>query len=154
MADSPLKPEELEGYRVRLKNVFISGVIAGEDKLSRQQYLTWINNNFTHYKIDKVEQLCNGEAYIDMFNKLFPRTIPQGTIIRGLKQTEDKNLHNWKVLQQAFRKVGVDKLIDVTDIIKGKIMPNFDFLQWWKKFYDANIDAAKAEQRRKERLAK
>ncbi|KAG8430762.1 hypothetical protein GDO86_020037 [Hymenochirus boettgeri] len=45
-----------------------------------------------------------------------------------------------KSLQAAFKKMGVDKIIPVERLIKGKFQDNFEFVQWFKKCFDANYD--------------
>jgi hypothetical protein len=47
---------------------------------------------------------------------------------------------NFRYLQNAFRFVKVDKVVPIEKLIKGKYMDNFDFLQWFRKFVDANYD--------------
>ncbi|KAM6323567.1 LOW QUALITY PROTEIN: microtubule-associated protein RP/EB family member 3-like [Aegotheles albertisi] len=53
---------------------------------------------------------------------------------------EHKYIHNFKVLQAAFKKMRVDKIIAVERLVKGKFQDNFEFIQWFKKFFDANYD--------------
>lgn len=36
--------------------------------------------------------------------------------------------------------MGVDKIIPVDKLVKGKFQDNFEFVQWFKKFFDANYD--------------
>ena len=47
-------------------------------------------------------------------------------------------MHNFKVLQQAFKKMDVDMIIPLDKLSKGRFQDNFEFLQWFKKFFDAN----------------
>jgi len=53
---------------------------------------------------------------------------------------EHEYIVNFKVLQDAFKKMNVDKIVPVEKLIKGKFQDNFEFLQWFKKFFDANYD--------------
>ncbi|TMW44944.1 hypothetical protein DOY81_009977, partial [Sarcophaga bullata] len=39
-----------------------------------------------------------------------------------------------------FKKMSVDKIIPIDKLIKGRFQDNFEFLQWFKKFFDANYD--------------
>lgn len=43
-------------------------------------------------------------------------------------------------MQTAWKQLGVDKIVPVEKLIKGKFQDNFEFLQWFKKFFDANYD--------------
>lgn len=36
--------------------------------------------------------------------------------------------------------MGVDKIIFVDKLVKGKFQDNFEFVQWFKKFFDVNYD--------------
>lgn len=49
-------------------------------------------------------------------------------------------LNNWKLIQAAWKQLGIDKIVPVEKLIKGKFQDNFEFLQWFKKFFDANYD--------------
>ncbi|UYV74231.1 MAPRE2 [Cordylochernes scorpioides] len=53
---------------------------------------------------------------------------------------EHEYIHNFKVLQAAFKRVGADKNVPIDRLIKGRFQDNFEFLQWFKKFFDANYD--------------
>merc|ERR1719450_159147 len=51
---------------------------------------------------------------------------------------EHEYIVNWKLLQTGFKKVGIDKIVSVDKLIKGRFQDNFEFCQWFKKFFDAN----------------
>merc|ERR1719402_398075 len=51
---------------------------------------------------------------------------------------EHEYINNFKVLQASFKKMNVDKIVPVDRLIKGRFQDNFEFLQWFKKFFDAN----------------
>lgn len=53
---------------------------------------------------------------------------------------EHEFIHNFKVLQASFKRMNVDKIISVERLVKGKFQDNFEFIQWFKKFFDANYD--------------
>merc|ERR1711997_1065606 len=53
---------------------------------------------------------------------------------------EHEYIQNFKILQAAFKKVNVDKIIQIDKIVKGRFQDNFEFIQWFKKFFDANYD--------------
>jgi len=115
-------------------NVFNTG--ATSDNLSRHEMLTWINDslqtNFT-----KIEQMCSGAAYCQFLDMLFENCIPMKKVKIQAK-LEHEYIVNWKLLQNGFKKVGVDKTIPVDKLIKGRFQDNFEFCQWFKKFFDAN----------------
>merc|ERR1719334_885776 len=53
---------------------------------------------------------------------------------------EHEYIQNFKILQVAFKKLNVDKIVPVDRLVKGRFQDNFEFLQWFKKFFDANYD--------------
>merc|ERR1719474_268792 len=55
-------------------------------------------------------------------------------------QLEHEFIQNFKLAQVAFTKLGVEKVIPIDRLTKGKFQDNFQFLQWFKKFFDANYD--------------
>nr|XP_046229649.1 microtubule-associated protein RP/EB family member 3-like [Scatophagus argus]XP_046229650.1 microtubule-associated protein RP/EB family member 3-like [Scatophagus argus] len=108
------------------------------ENLSRHDMLAWVNDSLqlTHTKI---EQLCSGAAYCQFMDMLFPGCI----LLKKVKfnaKLEHEYIHNFKVLQAAFKRMNVDKIIPVEKLVKGKFQDNFEFLQWFKKFFDANYD--------------
>ncbi|CAJ1074496.1 microtubule-associated protein RP/EB family member 3a isoform X2 [Xyrichtys novacula] len=86
-----------------------------------------------------IEQLCSGAAYCQFMDMLFPGCI----LLKKVKfqaKLEHEFIHNFKVLQAAFKRMSVDKIIPVEKLVKGKFQDNFEFVQWFKKFFDANYD--------------
>ena len=51
---------------------------------------------------------------------------------------EHEYINNFKVLQAAFKKMNVDKIVPVDKLVKGKFQDNFEFLQWFKKVGNEN----------------
>ena len=67
---------------------------------------------------------------------------------------EHEYIANCKILQGSFKKVGVDKVcinnkilnsllpllqvVPIEKLVKGRFQDNFEFVQWFKKFFDAN----------------
>ncbi|PAV77219.1 hypothetical protein WR25_12778 isoform K [Diploscapter pachys] len=108
------------------------------DNLSRHDMLLWVNDclqsNFT-----KLEQLHTGAGYCQFTDFLFPDTLPLKKVKWNSKNELDW-LANWKLVQTAWKSLGVEKVVPVDKLIKGKFQDNFEFLQWFKKFFDANYD--------------
>merc|ERR1712198_11754 len=72
---------------------------------------------------------------------LFPGCIPLKKVKFSTK-LEHEYVQNFKVLQASFKKMSVDKIVPVDKLIKGRFQDNFEFIQWFKKFFDANCDGA------------
>merc|ERR1719204_524706 len=68
---------------------------------------------------------------------LFPACLSLKKIKFDAKH-EHEFIHNFKALQNSFKKMGVDKVIPVERLVKGRFQDNFEFVQWFKKFFDAN----------------
>lgn len=115
-------------------NVYSTSVTS--DNLSRQDMLMWINESL-QMSLTKIEMLCSGAAYCQFMDMLFPNSVPLKKVKFGAK-LEHEYIHNFKLLQVAFKKIGVDKIIPVDKLVKGKFQDNFEFVQWFKKFFDAN----------------
>ncbi|XP_077638632.1 microtubule-associated protein RP/EB family member 3 isoform X5 [Lonchura striata] len=117
-------------------NVYSTSVTS--ENLSRHDMLAWVNDSL-QLNYTKIEQLCSGAAYCQFMDMLFPGCVH----LRKVKfqaKLEHEYIHNFKVLQAAFKKMGVDKIIAVERLVKGKFQDNFEFIQWFKKFFDANYD--------------
>jgi RP/EB family microtubule-associated protein len=48
-------------------------------------------------------------------------------------------VHNFKLLQQAFTKHKIDKVIPVDRLVKCKFQDNLEFLQWIKKYWEQHV---------------
>lgn len=117
-------------------NVYSTSVTS--DNLSRHDMLVWINESL-QMNLTKIEMLCSGAVYCQFMDMLFPNSVPLRKVKFGAK-LEHEYIHNFKLLQVAFKKMGVDKIIPVDKLVKGKFQDNFEFVQWFKKFFDANYD--------------
>ncbi|XP_041984979.1 microtubule-associated protein RP/EB family member 1 isoform X2 [Aricia agestis] len=115
-------------------NVYSTNVTS--ENLSRHDMLAWVNDclqsNFA-----KIEELCTGAAYCQFMDMLFPGSVPMKRI-KFKTNLEHEYIQNFKILQAAFKKMSVDKIIPIDRLVKGRFQDNFEFLQWFKKFFDAN----------------
>merc|ERR1719340_172383 len=68
---------------------------------------------------------------------LFPNCV-QLKKVKFRTKLEHEYIQNFKVLQASFKRMQVDKIVPVDRLIKGRFQDNFEFLQWFKKFFDAN----------------
>ena len=53
---------------------------------------------------------------------------------------EHEYIQNFKLLQASFTKLNVDKALPVDRLVKGRFQDNFEFMQWYNKFFMANYD--------------
>nr|XP_026257883.1 microtubule-associated protein RP/EB family member 1 [Urocitellus parryii] len=108
------------------------------DNLSRHDMLAWINESL-QLNLTKIEQLCSGAAYCQFMDMLFPGSVALKKV-KFQAKLEHEYIQNFKILQAGFKRMGVDKIIPVDKLVKGKFQDNFEFVQWFKKFFDANYD--------------
>jgi len=106
------------------------------ENLSRHDMLAWVNDSL-QTRFAKIEELGSGAAYCQFMDMLFPGSI-QVKKVKFNTKLEHECINNFKVLQVAFKKMNVDKIVPVDRLIKGRFQDNFEFLQWFKKFFDAN----------------
>ncbi|XP_068231264.1 microtubule-associated protein RP/EB family member 1-like [Palaemon carinicauda] len=119
-------------------NVFSTS--STSENLSRHDLLSWVNDCLQS-SYSKVEELCTGAAYCQFMDMLFPGSIMLKKVKFNATQ-EHEFINNFKCLQYTFKKVHVDKIVPVDKLTKGKFQDNFEFLQWFKKFFDANYDGS------------
>lgn len=117
-------------------NVYSTNVTL--ENLSRHEMLAWVNGCLAT-KYVKIEELCTGAAYCQFMDMMFPGSV----ILKKVKfktNLEHEFIQNFKSLQSSFKKMSVDKIIPVERLVKGRFQDNFEFLQWFKKFFDANYN--------------
>merc|ERR1712129_11701 len=90
--------------------------------------LDWINH-FLEINLDKVECCATGAVYCNLWDALHPGTIPMSRIDFTVKYEYDY-AKNWKLLQNAFQKCDIEKVIPVQRLIKARYQDNLEFLQW------------------------
>lgn len=115
-------------------NVYATNVTS--DNLSRHDMLSWVNSCLES-SFTKIEELCSGAAYCQFMDMLFPGSV----VLKKIKfqtKLEHEYIQNFKFLQAGFKKVEVEKIIPVDKLVKGRFQDNFEFVQWFKKFFDAN----------------
>lgn len=111
---------------------------ATTENLSRHEMLSWVNDCLQS-NFSKIEDMCSGSAYCNFMDMLFPGSV-QMKKVKWNTKLEHEYISNFKVLQDSFKKMSVDKIVPVEKLIKGKFQDNFEFLQWFKKLFDANYD--------------
>ncbi|XP_055703117.1 microtubule-associated protein RP/EB family member 3 isoform X3 [Phlebotomus papatasi] len=117
-------------------NVYSTNVTT--ENLSRHDMLSWVNDCL-NAQFTKIEELCTGAAYCQYMDMLFPGSVPMKRV-KFRTNLEHEYIQNFKILQAAFKKMSVDKIIPIDRLVKGRFQDNFEFLQWFKKFFDANYD--------------
>uniref|UniRef100_A0A8C7JE14 DNA (cytosine-5-)-methyltransferase n=1 Tax=Oncorhynchus kisutch TaxID=8019 RepID=A0A8C7JE14_ONCKI len=81
-------------------------------------------------------KICS--CYCQLMDWLFPGCIDMSTVKFQAQDTPDF-IHNYNLLQAGFRKTGVTKFVPVEELMNGRFQPNFVFLKWFKRFFQANL---------------
>ncbi|XP_060787948.1 DNA (cytosine-5-)-methyltransferase 3 beta, duplicate a isoform X3 [Neoarius graeffei] len=111
---------------------------AVEDKSSRYELLSWLND-LLQTKFAKMEEVCSGACFCQLMDWLFPGSIDMNKVKFQFQDQTDVR-HNYSLLQSGFSKMGVTKSIPVEELITGKFRCNFNFLKWFRKFFQANMN--------------
>jgi len=106
------------------------------DTLSRNELVGFINDTLV-LNYTKVENMCTGSAYCQMLHMLWPEKVPIKKVKFNAK-LEHAYIDNWKVLQEAFKRLHIEKDIPIQRLVKGRFQDNFEFLQWFYKFFTIN----------------
>ncbi|KAI1705843.1 microtubule-associated protein RP/EB family member 3 [Ditylenchus destructor] len=79
----------------------------------------------------KIEEMSTGAAYCQLTDLLFLKRI----LLKKVKwncRLEVDWLNNWRVLQAAWKDIGVDRPVTIQSLMKAKFQDNVEFLQWFK----------------------
>ncbi|KAF7632319.1 Calponin-homology (CH) domain-containing protein [Meloidogyne graminicola] len=117
-------------------NVYSTSVTS--ENVSRFELLAWVNNCLQS-NLTKIEEMASGAAYCQLTDFLFPTRVPLKKVKWNSRQEVDW-LNNWRILQHSWKDIGIDRPIPVQSLMRAKFQDNFEFLQWFKKFFDANYD--------------
>lgn len=104
-------------------------------ELSRAELLGWVNTTLK-MNLSKIEQLGAGSAYCQLLDMMYPGKVSLAKVNWKAK-SEYEFINNFKILQQSFNKLGVNRNIDIGKLVKCKYQDNLEFLQWFKKIFDS-----------------
>nr|GAT46926.1 predicted protein [Mycena chlorophos] len=102
---------------------------------SRTELLQWVND-LLQLNYTKVEQCGAGGAYLQVLDSIY-LDVPMARVKMNAKQ-EYEYLANYKIMQGVFKAKKIDKPIPVEKLVKCKMQDNLEFLQWLKRFWEAN----------------
>jgi len=102
----------------------------------KRELLEWIRE-FLQMDIPKVETLASGAHYCQLLDALHPGTVKMSRVNYGA-YLEEHYVQNWKLVQIAFQKQGIQKLIPVQRLVKGRFQDNLEFLQWFHQYFNSS----------------
>ncbi|CAK9783876.1 hypothetical protein CC85DRAFT_288875 [Cutaneotrichosporon oleaginosum] len=107
---------------------------------SRGELIAWLNDLLAPQVVQKVEECGKGVILCQVLDSIYG-DLPMSRVKFNARM-EYEYLENFKILQKAFAKHKIDKPIPVGKLVKCKMQDNLEFLQWMKKFWDANSTGA------------
>lgn len=102
--------------------------------VSRSELLNWANGVF-RLSLSKIEQCANGAVYCQVIDACHPGCVAMKKV-NWSASADHQCIPNYKVLQQAFDKTGIQRHIEVDKLIRGKYQDNLEMLQWIKTYFD------------------
>jgi len=99
----------------------------------KRELLGWISS-FLEMDIPKVELLASGAHYCQMLDALYPGSVKMSKVNFGA-YLEETYVQNWKLVQIAFGKQNIQKIIPVQRLVKARFQDNLEFLQWFHQFF-------------------
>merc|ERR1719336_686153 len=75
---------------------------------------------------------------------MFPRCMSMGKVNFGAIYEPDY-IKNWKLIQTVFEKQGIQKVIPVDKLVKGRFQDNLEFLQWFYQYFSATYNPSASE---------
>lgn len=109
---------------------------------SRTELLLWLNSTLDLDYV-KVEQCGTGAAYCQLMDSIYGN-VPMVKVKFGHTLSDYDARNNMKILQAAFNKHKISKLIEVERLIKCRLQDNLELLQWFKRHWmenkDVNVD--------------
>jgi len=109
--------------------------------VGRNELLNWLNDLLS-LGYTKVEQTASGAAHCQIMDAIYPGKVPLHKVNFNAK-FDYEFVKNFKVLQEVFSKLSIEKYIDVQKLIKAKYQDNLEFLQWIKRYYDLHYPGGK-----------
>lgn len=105
---------------------------------SRTELLSWLNSTL-QLDYPKVEHCGTGAAYCQIMDLIYG-LVPMSKVKFGYPLSDYDSRSNMKILQAAFNKHKITKLVEVERLIKCRLQDNLELLQWFKRHWLEHCD--------------
>uniref|UniRef100_A0A667XES9 DNA (cytosine-5-)-methyltransferase n=1 Tax=Myripristis murdjan TaxID=586833 RepID=A0A667XES9_9TELE len=110
---------------------------SGLGKSNRFHILAWLNNLLkTSFK--NVEETSSGACHCQIMDCVMPGSVDMSKVKFQAESVEDYE-HNFNLLQEAFNKRSITKIIPVKELIENDFKCTLGFLKWFKVFFSTNV---------------
>jgi len=110
------------------------GMMEGAFFVPRTELLAWANKLLS-LSLTKVEQCASGAVYCQIVDSCHPGTVSMKKV-NWMAKADHEYVPNYKLLQAAFDKNGIERNIDVDKLIRAKYQDNLEFLQFMKCYWE------------------
>jgi len=114
------------------------GMMSDAYFLGKRILLDWLND-FLELDVQKVEHCASGAIYCQLLDALYPDAVNMKKVNWAIKENFEY-LKNWKIVQEVFKRNGVQKRIPVDRLICARFQDNLEFLQWFYQFFQEAWD--------------
>jgi len=106
--------------------------------MSRHEIVDWVNDTLS-CDIKTIGDLGQGSHYCQLMDMMFPGTINMRKVKWNCRHETEK-MSNFKLLQEVFKRLSIDKTVPINNMVKGNMKSNLEFMQWFVLLFDANYE--------------